>query len=238
MKIKRLCTAAIAFVAVLGIVPVQNASASTTSDIIKEAKKIAADNRCGYSQSNRWGPNYDCSSFVITSLKRAGVDTNGASCSSNIRSALVSTGEFTYHSRSSIGMNTSKNLKKGDILLANGHVELYAGNGMNVGAHTNYDGRSGDSTGKEICVKPYRGTRWYGFLRYKEPYKKGDYKVKQALNVRETNDYSSDSQGCLLASTEVTVTKVKGKWGKISSVADENGNMISGWVNLTYCKKI
>ena len=37
------------------------------------ARGIAADASHGYDQANRWGPDYDCSSFVISAYKAAGV---------------------------------------------------------------------------------------------------------------------------------------------------------------------
>ena len=45
------------------------------------AVKIANDNSHGYDQNNRWGPNYDCSSLVISAFEQAGckVKSGGAS---------------------------------------------------------------------------------------------------------------------------------------------------------------
>ena len=39
------------------------------------ALSIAKNSKYGYDQDARWGPNYDCSSFVITAWKQAGIDT-------------------------------------------------------------------------------------------------------------------------------------------------------------------
>jgi hypothetical protein len=43
---------------------------------------------------------------------------------------------------------------------------MYIGDGMNVGAHGNKDGRDGDSSGKEINISNYRSFPWDGVLRY------------------------------------------------------------------------
>ena len=45
------------------------------------AVKIANDNSHGYDQNSRWGPNYDCSSLVISAFEQAGckVKSGGAS---------------------------------------------------------------------------------------------------------------------------------------------------------------
>ena len=47
---------------------------------VQWATDIANDDSHGYSQSVRWGPHYDCSSFVITAYQNAGVPVkdNGA----------------------------------------------------------------------------------------------------------------------------------------------------------------
>ena len=40
---------------------------------LKWAKQIADDNSHGYDQSSRWGPDYDCSSLMISAYKQAGL---------------------------------------------------------------------------------------------------------------------------------------------------------------------
>ena len=40
---------------------------------LKWAKDTAKDNTHGYSQANRWGPDYDCSSFIISAYEQAGL---------------------------------------------------------------------------------------------------------------------------------------------------------------------
>ena len=44
---------------------------SVIDNAIAWARRIAADNIHGYDQANRWGPDYDCSSFVISAFKAA-----------------------------------------------------------------------------------------------------------------------------------------------------------------------
>ncbi|MBO6047237.1 MAG: SH3 domain-containing protein [Erysipelotrichaceae bacterium] len=137
---------------------------------VQIAKKIAKNNKNGYSQSNRTrknrlgGHEYDCSSFVYTAYKKAGVGV-GMGCSSTIKRDFKKKG-FKFISRGAAKMGSSKKLQAGDVLVASGHVELYAGGGKMVGAHRNYDGRPGDSTGKEISVSKYYSSGWYGVLRY------------------------------------------------------------------------
>ena len=126
---------------------------------------IANDNSHGYSQSSRWGPDYDCSSFVISALKNAGFDTGSATYTGNMIANLTPRG-FTWIPWSSI--KKSSNLKRGDILLnVVQHTEFYLGNGQNVGAHSNRGyPASGDQTGTEVSVSGYYNHPWDGVLRY------------------------------------------------------------------------
>lgn len=114
------------------------------------AISIAADDTHGYSQEARDGnPDYDCSSFVAYALKNAGYNVSVFSTIDE-PDVLVAAG-FTKLSYQ------GTDLKKGDILWRrnneSGHTEIYIGNGRTVGAHKDYDGLAGDSTGEEICKK-------------------------------------------------------------------------------------
>ena len=142
----------------------------------------ANDDSHGYSQTSRWGPDYDCSSLVISALKNAGIDTGGASYTGNMKSNLTARG-FEWIPWSSIG-NVS-NLQRGDILLNQVyHTAFYLGDNQLVEGHgrsqadKNYDSRDvsvaktlpGDQNGQEIRVTSYylysRG--WDGVLRYRD----------------------------------------------------------------------
>lgn len=126
------------------------------------AINIANDNSHGYSQQTRWGnPNYDCSSLVISAYEAAGVPVKavGASYTGNMRAAFTKVGFECYD----FG---KVQLQPGDVLLRNGHTEMYVGDGKNVGAHSNYDCSNGDSSGNEISVSN-TGNNWTWVLRYK-----------------------------------------------------------------------
>jgi len=129
------------------------------------ALAIANDNSHGYSQNTRYGnPNYDCSSLVIAAYENAGIPVQeaGASYTGNMRSAFLKCGFIWIPGNPDVS-----SLQPGDILLNEGHhTEMYIGNGKNVGAHDNFDGRNGDSSGREINVSPYRSYPWNGVLRY------------------------------------------------------------------------
>ena len=134
---------------------------------VKWAIKIAHDDSHGYSQYNRWGPDYDCSSLVCSALLAAGFYDSGATYTGNMRERLQSVG-FVWHTDLS-------DLRRGDIMLVhheNGrqHTEIYIGKNKLVGAHIaetgGIHGVTGDQTGNEISVTRYYNAPWDGFLRY------------------------------------------------------------------------
>ena len=135
---------------------------------VQWAVSIANDESHGYTQDVvlRWGPDYDCSSLVISSLKKTGLNAGYATYTGNMRSELTAHG-FRWHT------DFSK-LKRGDILLVHSakrqHTEIYLGDNMTVGAHIAENGtvfgKTGDQTGHEIDVGPYVKI-WDGYLRYK-----------------------------------------------------------------------
>lgn len=97
-------------------------------------------------------PDVDCSSFVYYGLRYgAGYGTNllGASPFSTytMDSALKKSGFARLPRPASIN-----DLHVGDILWCTDHTEVYVGNGKDVGAHSNKDGRPGDSSGREVSV--------------------------------------------------------------------------------------
>ena len=139
-------------------------------DAIRWALAIADDDSHGYDQGSRWGPDYDCSSFVYEAFRVGGgfnlpVHTG---YTGSMISDFTAAG-FTW--LPGIG-NSASQLQRGDILLNTGsHTEIYLGNQMNVGAHINELGRvtggqSGDQTGREISQGGYRSYPWDGVLRY------------------------------------------------------------------------
>ena len=61
---------------------------------VQWAINTANDNSHGYSQADRWGPDYDCSSFVIEAYEQAGVPVRqgGASYTGNMMGAFLGCG--------------------------------------------------------------------------------------------------------------------------------------------------
>ena len=139
-------------------------SGKVAEDAMAWAQKIADDNDYGYSQASRWGETkqFDCSSFVISAYKNAGIDVGGATYTGNMRE------ELTKHGFEWIPGNPDVNdLQPGDIVLdEDSHTEMYIGNGKLIGAHDNYNGSTGDPSGEEIDVGNYYSHPWDGVLRY------------------------------------------------------------------------
>ena len=59
---------------------------------INWAIEIANDNTHGYSQANRYGPDYDCSSFVAAALRQGGFDVPASMWTGNERDCLLAAG--------------------------------------------------------------------------------------------------------------------------------------------------
>jgi cell wall-associated NlpC family hydrolase len=132
---------------------------------------IANDDTHGYDQENRWSPDYDCSSFVISGFEQAGIPlkTNGATYTGDLKNVAIATGFKVVD----WGNDPSK-LVRGDIILNEvHHVCVYIGNGQIVQASANEfgtatGGQTGDQTGKEIYVRDYYvySSGWDCVLRF------------------------------------------------------------------------
>lgn len=141
---------------------------SAASDAVALALKWANDPAHGYDQASRWGPDYDCSSFLISVWEAVGVPVKqaGASYSGTMRAAFKRCGFGE--------IPISAGLRPGDILLnERQHTAMYIGNGQIVHAGGNEygkatGGRTGDQTGREICVTSYfvPAYGWDCALRY------------------------------------------------------------------------
>lgn len=126
----------------IGQITLSGDNANKMLAMLTEALRIADDDRYTYSQPNRYGEfQYDCSSFVSRLYKEYfNITTPGTTAQ--------------YGSQYRVGREGEVELQPGDILYRTGHVEIYIGNGLRVGAH-------GDSlpTKDQISVESY--TRGY-----------------------------------------------------------------------------
>ena len=129
---------------------------------LRRAVETAEDDSHGYSQRVRFGPSYDCTSFVCTALMEGGFALESYVCTGGLLTELPKLGFTVYRSRETEAV-------RGDILIRLGkHAEICMGDGGCVAAHQDYDGRSGDSTGREIQYR--KAGELYGcpFCRYRQ----------------------------------------------------------------------
>lgn len=148
---------------------IQEIAASDSPKLQKAVQimiNLCNDDTHGYSQANRWGPDYDCSSSIIYSLRTAGFDTGAANAANaTFTSALTQRGWVKVATPSSY-----TSLVAGDILMREGsHVAMYVGNGQ-IAEFSGIDNgkgspSTGDQTGREALVRSYRGG-WTYVLRY------------------------------------------------------------------------
>lgn len=133
------------------------------------ARQIAADDGHGYDQVHRQGPDYDCSSFVISAYKLAGVPLT-CTYTGNMKSDMLrhGFGDVT----DSVNLVTGAGMQPGDVLLhERNHTAMYIGNGKLVQASINEHGtttggQTGDQTGREIAERGYYNYPWDCVLRY------------------------------------------------------------------------
>ena len=144
----------------------------TIDKAVDWALAMARDDSHGYDQQQRWGPDYDCSSFVIAAWQQAGVPVRsaGASYTGDMLPAFLRCGFRNVTGQ--VNLATGKGLQKGDVLLnLRSHAELYVGDGRCVKAGSNehggaVGGATGDQNGREICVSGYHNFPWDCVLRY------------------------------------------------------------------------
>ena len=132
---------------------------------------MAADDTHGYDQGSRWGPDYDCSSLVISAYKKAGVQLT-CTYTGNMKADMLAHGFRDV--TGSVALASGSGLIRGDVLLhETHHTAMYMGGGRIVHAAGNEygkatGGRTGDQTGKEICVAAYYNFPWQCVLRYEK----------------------------------------------------------------------
>lgn len=144
---------------------------SKIDDAVNWAIEIANDDSHGYDQTNRWGPDYDCSSFVISAWEAAGVGVkaNGANATGDMCDAFLKSGFVDVTSQ--IDISNGNGLVKGDVLWVKGHTCLYVGDNQIANASQNENGQiiggqTGDQNGKEIAVRAYYNKNWSKVFRY------------------------------------------------------------------------
>lgn len=158
------------------------------------AIETANDNSHGYSQISRYGPDYDCSSFVISAWEYAGVPVKraGASYTGNMRGAFIACGfvDVTYQ----CGLSSGYGIQAGDVLLNySAHTCLAVGGGKVANCRTDEGHpQAGDQSGNEIRIQSYWNFPWNCVLRYK-----GNNTVQTSTEKTEKQEQNSGSSAVL-----------------------------------------
>jgi hypothetical protein len=151
------------------------------AEAVALARRMAADNTHGYDQAHRWGPDYDCSSLVITIWRDVGVPVAGATYTGNMKAAFLKSGFSDVTAQ--INLSSGYGLRAGDVLLnERSHAAMMVSERQLVQASINErgtvtGGQTGDQTGREINERNYYNYTpggWDCVLRYKEDLKLAD----------------------------------------------------------------
>lgn len=135
--------------------------------------ELVTNPKHGYDQIHRWGPDYDCSSSIISSVQNGAgipVKDKGATYTGNMRAAFKKCGFVD------IPFKKGMTLVRGDILLNEiHHTAMYIGDNKVAQFSINEKGKttggaSGDQTGRESSIGPYYvySKGWDYVLRYPE----------------------------------------------------------------------
>jgi len=124
--------------------------------------KIAADPNHGYSQPRRDEEHEDdCSSSSLDAIELSGFDIGSATYTGNSYDSLIKAGFQNVTGQ--INRATGEGLKKADVCLRpptktrGGHMAVMVSNTELCQAAGDFDGKRGDSSGKEIRIRPYVG---------------------------------------------------------------------------------
>lgn len=179
-------------------------------------KNIAADNKHGYSQVNRWGTpgtwsDYDCSSLVISAYQAAGIPVKdkGATYTGNMYRVFTACG-FKDVTKD-INLSSGKGLIAGDVLLNHqDHTAMMISTTQLAQASIDENGnimggKVGDQTGYEIHTRSYYNYPWNAVLRYPEA-------VPKALPVLDKTGYTKGKKtiGVLALKQLILIAKAKG----------------------------
>ena len=178
----------------------------------------ANDNTHGYSQQNRLGPDYDCSSFVAAALIAGGFSVPPYMYTGIEYNVLIAAGFQT------VPLGTPR--LKGDIFMWDGpnnagHTCICINSDYVVEAYGDYGHpETGDQTGLEITINPFdTGTAWQYQFRY--PGASGRIPVWHAKNIGGYDKTSVEAQD-----NAVMIYFALSKYGwEINAVAGLLGNI-------------
>ena len=160
-------------------------------------EEIAEDDSYGYSQVNRWGPDYDCSSLVIQCWQNAGVPVKqmGATYTGDMYSVFLKCGfrDVTHQ----ITLSSGDGLQRGDVLLnVSSHTAMSVGDGKIAHARSS-EGNSdeGDANGREIVTgQSYWNYPWDYVLRFTEDVYGNNVVIQETAVANEQTPCDTDTK--------------------------------------------
>ena len=158
---------------------------------VQWAIQTANDNTHGYSQADRWGPDYDCSSFVITAYEQAGLKLReaGASYTGNMVGPLLACGFFD--ATKLVNLGSGGGVQAGDILFCSAHTCLSIGSGRVANCRTDEGHpQAGDQSGAEIRIQNYWNYPWSNVYRYSGTINQNNDTATATLPVAENHDWT------------------------------------------------
>jgi hypothetical protein len=195
---------------------------SVAEKIAKAMEQACANDKIGYDQGQRttlftqakacgWDLSKiktacetDCSALVAVCVNAAGIGVSKDIYTGNEKSALSATGKFDIYTDSG-HIASSANLKRGDILLANGHTAIVLSNGANIGSGSSNAGASG--TLAVGTVVNFTGTKHY------------------------TSADATTPKTCKPGKAKVTSVYAKGKHPYHLVAESGGGSTVYGWVD-------
>ena len=135
-------------------------------DYVEDGVQMTSNESIGYSQYRRMlNPDVDCSSFVYFTLYHTGyLPAMSNAFTTYTQPNYLKSAGFTEYQFTGIS-----DLQPGDILLRDGHTEIYYGYGKTMGAHQDENGgiagtTPGDQGDKEVSIVPM-STNWKTYYR-------------------------------------------------------------------------
>ena len=189
---------------------------------VQWCEAIAKDNSHGYSQANRQGPDYDCSSLILNGLSKAGFNVGSVNgYTGTMRTQLKQAGFTEYAYKKGMAR------KRGDILLnVKYHTAMCISSTQIVEAASNRGNpKTGDQTGTEILTRSFYEYPTYGW----------DYLYRYEAAAPEATGWIKDDKGWWYRNADGSYPKecwkcIDGKWYYFGA----DGYMLSdAWVKHT-----
>lgn len=213
------------------------------ADGVRWIKGIAEDDSHGYDQTHRNGPDYDCSSLVLTAVKEMGYGVNVHGYTLSMRQMLLNCGWSLCSAPFRAG-DVHLSEKKRHCCMSVDDKNIVEATSNELGKATG--GKSGDQTGREIRIAPYYDKPWEFHLRAPVQAEQGinEYYLKltvpfyaavaiKNLNIRKGAGTDTPKVRYIKPGVYTIVEVRAGAgslrgWGKLKSGA--------GWISLDYCK--